>query len=85
MVSSPFVSPTQSKQFETCELLQPQNFTLVPLSELLGPPHRQIQKKKGQSMETMKQEKHLVPATGLLTGSHMDSAQTLPRWDHVLV
>lgn len=33
MISSPFVSPTQSKQFETCELLQPQNFTLVPLSE----------------------------------------------------
>lgn len=38
MVSSPFVSPTQSKQFETCELLQPRNFTLVPLSELLCPP-----------------------------------------------
>lgn len=47
MVSSPFVSPTQSKQFETCELLQPRNFTLVPLSELLRPPTGSAKRKKG--------------------------------------
>lgn len=75
MVGSPFVSPTQSKQFETCELLQPQNFTLVPLSELLCPPPTHP-KEKGL-LETMEQEKHPVAATGLFTGSHMDSAQTL--------
>lgn len=49
MASLPIVSLAQSKQLETCEVVEPQTCTLVLHSELLSP--SDTLKRQGQNME----------------------------------